>query len=177
MALCLLAQRSCTVGTPCCGTTLTPPSWQSSTPASGRWRGYCPLLSSAASCSFARICGLFTPPAPNPCPPYRSECSNCEVGEQCGVLMHGRAATFCEPFGERELVTAAVPPHCCALHSPSTAQTATTSTINCSGEAATAPLHLMFKHTPLRSLCCGPPLWSFTFSHTNTTACRIELHG
>lgn len=68
MALRVLAQRSCTVGTPCCGTTLTPPSWQSSTPASGRWRGYCPLLSSAASCSFARICGLFTPPAPNPCP-------------------------------------------------------------------------------------------------------------
>lgn len=37
--------------------------------------------------------------------PLRSECSNCEVGEQCGVLMHGRAVTFCEPFGERELVT------------------------------------------------------------------------
>nr|XP_023990380.1 reelin-like [Salvelinus alpinus] len=34
-----------------------------------------------------------------------SECSNCEVGEQCGVLMHGRAVTFCEPFRERELTT------------------------------------------------------------------------
>ncbi|MED6232504.1 hypothetical protein ATANTOWER_031377, partial [Ataeniobius toweri] len=34
-----------------------------------------------------------------------SECSNCEVGEQCGVLMHGRAVTFCEHFGERELTT------------------------------------------------------------------------
>uniref|UniRef100_G3P6H6 Reelin n=1 Tax=Gasterosteus aculeatus TaxID=69293 RepID=G3P6H6_GASAC len=34
-----------------------------------------------------------------------SECRNCEVGEQCGVLMHGRAVTFCEPFGERELTT------------------------------------------------------------------------
>uniref|UniRef100_A0A3Q2U7U2 Reelin n=1 Tax=Fundulus heteroclitus TaxID=8078 RepID=A0A3Q2U7U2_FUNHE len=35
----------------------------------------------------------------------RSECSNCEVGEQCGVLMHGRGVTFCEHFGERELTT------------------------------------------------------------------------
>uniref|UniRef100_H3BXG0 Reelin n=1 Tax=Tetraodon nigroviridis TaxID=99883 RepID=H3BXG0_TETNG len=34
-----------------------------------------------------------------------SECTNCAVGEQCGVLMHGRAVTFCEPLGERELVT------------------------------------------------------------------------
>ncbi|XP_023204313.1 reelin isoform X1 [Xiphophorus maculatus] len=34
-----------------------------------------------------------------------SECSNCEVGEQCGVLLHGRAVTFCEHFGERELTT------------------------------------------------------------------------
>ncbi|MEQ2266819.1 hypothetical protein XENORESO_019338, partial [Xenotaenia resolanae] len=34
-----------------------------------------------------------------------SECSNCEVGEQCGVLMHGRAVTFCEHFGVRELTT------------------------------------------------------------------------
>uniref|UniRef100_A0A3B3X817 Reelin n=1 Tax=Poecilia mexicana TaxID=48701 RepID=A0A3B3X817_9TELE len=34
-----------------------------------------------------------------------SECSNCEVGEQCGVVLHGRAVTFCEHFGERELVT------------------------------------------------------------------------
>uniref|UniRef100_A0A3Q2DRU9 Reelin n=1 Tax=Cyprinodon variegatus TaxID=28743 RepID=A0A3Q2DRU9_CYPVA len=34
-----------------------------------------------------------------------SDCSNCEVGDQCGVLMHGRAVTFCEHFGERELVT------------------------------------------------------------------------
>ncbi|XP_068578627.1 reelin-like isoform X1 [Cebidichthys violaceus] len=38
-------------------------------------------------------------------PSIWSECSNCEVGEQCGVLMHGRAVTFCEPFGERELTT------------------------------------------------------------------------
>uniref|UniRef100_A0A3P9HC87 Reelin n=1 Tax=Oryzias latipes TaxID=8090 RepID=A0A3P9HC87_ORYLA len=37
-------------------------------------------------------------------PSIWSECSNCEVGEQCGVLMHGRALTFCEPFGERRLV-------------------------------------------------------------------------
>uniref|UniRef100_A0A671T1G7 Reelin n=1 Tax=Sinocyclocheilus anshuiensis TaxID=1608454 RepID=A0A671T1G7_9TELE len=33
-----------------------------------------------------------------------SDCSNCEVGEQCGALMHGKAVTFCEPFGQRELV-------------------------------------------------------------------------
>uniref|UniRef100_A0A3Q3J4K3 Reelin n=1 Tax=Monopterus albus TaxID=43700 RepID=A0A3Q3J4K3_MONAL len=39
-------------------------------------------------------------------PSIWSECSNCAVGEQCGVLMYGRAVTFCEPFGERELVTA-----------------------------------------------------------------------
>uniref|UniRef100_A0A3B3ZQN9 Reelin n=1 Tax=Periophthalmus magnuspinnatus TaxID=409849 RepID=A0A3B3ZQN9_9GOBI len=39
-------------------------------------------------------------------PSIWSECTNCDVGEQCGVLMHGRAVTFCEPFGERELVTA-----------------------------------------------------------------------
>ncbi|KAF3855008.1 hypothetical protein F7725_023063 [Dissostichus mawsoni] len=38
-------------------------------------------------------------------PSIWSECSNCEVGEQCGVLMHGRAVTFCEPLGERELTT------------------------------------------------------------------------
>uniref|UniRef100_W5NEI9 Reelin n=1 Tax=Lepisosteus oculatus TaxID=7918 RepID=W5NEI9_LEPOC len=34
-----------------------------------------------------------------------SECKSCEVGEQCGVLMHGRALTFCEPFGQRELTS------------------------------------------------------------------------
>ncbi|KAI1888402.1 hypothetical protein AGOR_G00184780 [Albula goreensis] len=34
-----------------------------------------------------------------------SECSNCEVGEQCGVLIHGRSVTFCEAFGQRELTT------------------------------------------------------------------------
>uniref|UniRef100_A0A8C4XXR5 Reelin n=1 Tax=Gopherus evgoodei TaxID=1825980 RepID=A0A8C4XXR5_9SAUR len=33
------------------------------------------------------------------------ECSNCEVGEQCGVIMHGSAVTFCEPYGPRELTT------------------------------------------------------------------------
>ncbi|NXS29928.1 RELN protein, partial [Pomatostomus ruficeps] len=33
------------------------------------------------------------------------ECSNCEVGEHCGVIMHGNAATFCEPYGPRELTT------------------------------------------------------------------------
>ncbi|KAG7257596.1 hypothetical protein CRUP_033541 [Coryphaenoides rupestris] len=27
-----------------------------------------------------------------------SECNNCAVGEHCGVLMHGRAVTFCEPL-------------------------------------------------------------------------------
>lgn len=178
MAFRVLAQPSCTVGTPCCGTTLTPPSWQSWTPASGRWRGCRPLLSSAASCLLDRICSLFTPRRPQPIhTSYRSECSNCEVGEQCGVLMHGRAATFCEPFGERELVSAAVPPHRFALYDPSAAQTAATSTTNCSGEAATTPSHLMFKHTTLHSLCCGPPLGSFTFSHTNTTMFRIELRS
>uniref|UniRef100_A0A3B3HRY0 Reelin n=1 Tax=Oryzias latipes TaxID=8090 RepID=A0A3B3HRY0_ORYLA len=41
-------------------------------------------------------------------PSIWSECSNCEVGEQCGVLMHGRALTFCEPFGERRLTTVAL---------------------------------------------------------------------
>lgn len=45
--------------------------------------------------------GLFCNPPPSP---HRSECTNCAVGEQCGVLMHGRALTFCEPVGERELV-------------------------------------------------------------------------
>ncbi|XP_058243950.1 reelin isoform X2 [Hemibagrus wyckioides] len=37
-----------------------------------------------------------------------SNCSNCEVGEQCGMLMYGKAITFCEPFGERELITVAL---------------------------------------------------------------------
>ncbi|XP_057204020.1 reelin isoform X1 [Triplophysa rosa] len=37
-----------------------------------------------------------------------SDCSNCEVGEQCGVLMHGKAVMFCEPFGPRELTTVAL---------------------------------------------------------------------
>ncbi|MCI4379295.1 hypothetical protein PGIGA_G00226400 [Pangasianodon gigas] len=37
-----------------------------------------------------------------------SNCSNCEVGEQCGVLLYGKAVTFCEPFGERELITVAL---------------------------------------------------------------------
>uniref|UniRef100_A0AAR2KU63 Reelin n=1 Tax=Pygocentrus nattereri TaxID=42514 RepID=A0AAR2KU63_PYGNA len=32
-----------------------------------------------------------------------SDCSNCEVGAQCGVLLHGKAVTFCEPLGQREL--------------------------------------------------------------------------
>lgn len=45
--------------------------------------------------------GVFCNPLPSP---HRSECTNCAVGEQCGVLMHGRALTFCEPVGERELV-------------------------------------------------------------------------
>lgn len=40
------------------------------------------------------------------CSSYRSECSNCEIGEQCGVIMHGSAITFCEPYGPRELVSA-----------------------------------------------------------------------
>uniref|UniRef100_K7F7A9 Reelin n=1 Tax=Pelodiscus sinensis TaxID=13735 RepID=K7F7A9_PELSI len=35
----------------------------------------------------------------------RLECSHCEVGEQCGVIMHGNAVTFCEPYGPRELTT------------------------------------------------------------------------
>uniref|UniRef100_A0A8C3L3N6 Reelin n=1 Tax=Chrysolophus pictus TaxID=9089 RepID=A0A8C3L3N6_CHRPC len=39
-------------------------------------------------------------------PSMWSECSNCEIGEQCGVIMHGRAITFCEPYGPRELVSA-----------------------------------------------------------------------
>ncbi|KAF7246760.1 Reelin [Varanus komodoensis] len=33
------------------------------------------------------------------------ECSNCDVGDQCGVIMHGSAVTFCEPYGPRELTT------------------------------------------------------------------------
>ncbi|XP_072551813.1 reelin-like isoform X2 [Salminus brasiliensis] len=37
-----------------------------------------------------------------------SDCSNCVVGEQCGVLLHGKAVTFCEPFGKRELTTVAL---------------------------------------------------------------------
>uniref|UniRef100_A0A8C6XT10 Reelin n=1 Tax=Naja naja TaxID=35670 RepID=A0A8C6XT10_NAJNA len=36
------------------------------------------------------------------------ECSNCEVGDQCGVIMHGSAVTFCEPYGPRELITNAL---------------------------------------------------------------------
>uniref|UniRef100_A0AAR2JNE6 Reelin n=1 Tax=Pygocentrus nattereri TaxID=42514 RepID=A0AAR2JNE6_PYGNA len=35
-------------------------------------------------------------------------CSNCEVGAQCGVLLHGKAVTFCEPLGQRELTTVAL---------------------------------------------------------------------
>ncbi|RLW02011.1 hypothetical protein DV515_00007528 [Chloebia gouldiae] len=38
-------------------------------------------------------------------PAMWSECSNCEVGGHCGVIMHGNAATFCEPYGPRELTT------------------------------------------------------------------------
>lgn len=38
------------------------------------------------------------------CSSCRYECSSCEVGEQCGVIMHGNAVTFCEPYGPRELV-------------------------------------------------------------------------
>ncbi|KAI4895212.1 hypothetical protein NFI96_018500 [Prochilodus magdalenae] len=34
-----------------------------------------------------------------------SDCSNCEVGVQCGVLLHGKAVTFCKPLGQRELTT------------------------------------------------------------------------
>ncbi|KAL6043496.1 hypothetical protein STEG23_013968, partial [Scotinomys teguina] len=34
-----------------------------------------------------------------------AECSNCETGEQCGTVMHGKAVTFCEPYGPRELTT------------------------------------------------------------------------
>ncbi|KAM9481369.1 reelin [Clarias gariepinus] len=37
-----------------------------------------------------------------------SNCSNCEVGEQCGVLLFSKAVTFCKPFGKRELVTVAL---------------------------------------------------------------------
>nr|XP_060484465.1 reelin [Panthera onca] len=33
------------------------------------------------------------------------ECNNCEIGEQCGAIMHGNAVTFCEPYGPRELIT------------------------------------------------------------------------
>ncbi|XP_077327999.1 reelin isoform X2 [Lithobates pipiens] len=32
-------------------------------------------------------------------------CRNCEVGELCGVIMHGGAVTFCDPYGPRELLT------------------------------------------------------------------------
>ncbi|KAJ7407130.1 hypothetical protein WISP_128431 [Willisornis vidua] len=38
-------------------------------------------------------------------PTMWSECSSCEVGEHCGVIMHGNAVTFCEPYGPRELTT------------------------------------------------------------------------
>ncbi|KPP64248.1 hypothetical protein Z043_117433 [Scleropages formosus] len=34
-----------------------------------------------------------------------SGCGGCEVGERCGILMHGRAVTFCEPLAQRELIT------------------------------------------------------------------------
>lgn len=43
------------------------------------------------------------------CSPCRSECSNCEVGGHCGVIMHGNAATFCDPYGPRELVSEGCP--------------------------------------------------------------------
>lgn len=36
---------------------------------------------------------------------YRMPCRNCEVGELCGVIMHGGAVTFCDPYGPRELVS------------------------------------------------------------------------
>ncbi|XP_041109989.1 reelin-like isoform X1 [Polyodon spathula] len=34
-----------------------------------------------------------------------SDCGNCDLGEQCGVLLHGNAITFCEPHGPRELTS------------------------------------------------------------------------
>ncbi|XP_062860161.1 reelin [Trichomycterus rosablanca] len=37
-----------------------------------------------------------------------SDCSNCRVGEQCGVLLHGKAVTFCERLGQRELISVAL---------------------------------------------------------------------
>ncbi|KAE8616335.1 hypothetical protein XENTR_v10008776 [Xenopus tropicalis] len=33
------------------------------------------------------------------------QCRNCEVGEQCGVIMHSGAVTFCDPYGPRELIS------------------------------------------------------------------------
>ncbi|KAG8439950.1 hypothetical protein GDO86_005931 [Hymenochirus boettgeri] len=35
----------------------------------------------------------------------RLQCRNCEVGEQCGIIMHGGTVSFCEPYGPRELIT------------------------------------------------------------------------
>lgn len=92
----------------CCVMTLIPTSRESWTPASGRSLVILgcnhypqPQCSPLALLSFPLLSCHHLPS-----PLHRSECSNCEVGEQCGVLMHGRAVTFCEPFGERELVTA-----------------------------------------------------------------------
>lgn len=96
----------------CSVMTLTPTSWESSTQASGRCKGcnssynwgqlqegWGVSLSASGVLTFIVVTHF---------PPHRSECSNCEVGEQCGVLMYGRAVTFCEPFGGRELVKATV---------------------------------------------------------------------
>ncbi len=107
--------------------TLTPTSKESWTRASGRWKGYdfsCNVsvqsLSSSSVDSFDVFAFLITQSclfsSPLLSSPHRSECSNCEVGEQCGVLMHGRAVTFCEPFGERELVTAMFDHRATAVH-------------------------------------------------------------
>ncbi|XP_018421935.1 PREDICTED: reelin-like, partial [Nanorana parkeri] len=38
-------------------------------------------------------------------PSIWTPCRNCEVGELCGVIMHGAAVTFCDPYGPRELLT------------------------------------------------------------------------
>lgn len=77
--------------------TLTQTSKESWTPVSGRCNAPCFRVYSQFLAQLLLQHNVFSD---------RSACANCDVGEQCGVLMHGRAVTFCEPFGERELVTA-----------------------------------------------------------------------
>lgn len=108
--------------------------------------------------------------------PYRSECSNCEVGEQCGVLMHGRAATFCEPFGERELVTAPRPTAllCTSQHTHCTNRKHRYNKLQWGG-CDRPQRRISCLNMPHHSVWIGPPSRSFSLAHTNTAGWCVRL--